>query len=665
MNVTQSVADLAGVGEKRQKQFNKLGIHTVGDLLFHVPRRYEDYTNLVTVSDMQPGKVSLKGAFTTVKGRYARKRLHITTALFEDESGATEIVWFNQPYRAEQLPLKTTLLLSGELKLSGNRFSIANPVYQPVESEDSKQGVVVPIYAETAGLTSKQINKHAKAALKASGLGEYPQVLGAKLADILATLHSPISIESLESARAQWRELELFEVILLGQLLRKDRIKLHSTTVEYDEKTLRHFVENLPFKLTDAQRRSAWEIIQDMTQSVPMNRLLQGDVGSGKTITAILASLAALEAGGQVAVVAPTEIVARQHLESWRELLGEYRPALLTSGLTARQKSSLKNKLKSGEVKLVVGTHAVLQPDVKFKNLHLAVIDEQHRFGVRQRQQLLRANNSMPHVLSMTATPIPRTLALTVFSDLDVSIIDAMPPGRKPVITEVGGPKNRKDFLGKFRKELEKNRQGYVVCPLIDESDTLGVRSVETEVKRLSKDLPGFRVEKLHGKLPPEEKQQILLDFKAKKVDVLVSTTVVEVGVNVPNATAMLIDGAERFGLSQLHQLRGRVGRAEEQAYCFAVTTKPRQAHERLAAFAKTTDGFKLAELDLKQRGHGELYGLRQSGFSNLDPELFLNTQRIKTARTKATEFIQKHDVDDYPLLQYRLDRIKYRAKRN
>lgn len=666
MNIHDGIQSIKGVGEIQAQKYKKLSIKTVADLLFHVPRRYEDYTNLVSVSQMQPGKISLMGRFSDVKKRYTRRRLHITSATFSDDTGYTEIVWFNQPYRAEQIPLKQDVLLSGELKLSGKRFSIANPKYTIVASESHKQGTIVPVYPETAGLTSAQIHKHTTSALAQTKL---PALLPSKLRvdtkELLQTIHSPTTIDGLNTALKKWNFLKLLEVVLLGFMLRQERIKLKAPQIQADTDTLKTFTNGLPFKLTDAQRRSSWEIIQDLSSHEPMNRLLQGDVGSGKTITAVLGALAALSQGFQVAIIAPTEIVARQHFESFKELLPDYKPALLTSSLTARQKILLKNKLARGEQSLIVGTHAVIQPDVEFKSLGLVVIDEQHRFGVKQREELAKRSKQMPHVLSMTATPIPRTLALTVFSDLDVSIIDEMPPGRKPVKTTVGGPRNRKKIISHIQTELQKGHQGYVVCPLIDESDTLGVKSVENEVKRLQAELPDFKVEKLHGKLKPDDKQKILHDFKSGKINLLVATTVVEVGVNVPNATVMLIEGAERFGLAQLHQLRGRVGRADKQAYCFALTTKTNQAQARMEAFESTTDGFRLAELDLKQRGQGDLYGTRQSGFDDIDASVLTQPQLIKRARELAEEFVKKYELNDYPLLQYRLDRIKYRANRN
>ncbi|HIA91809.1 TPA: ATP-dependent DNA helicase RecG [Candidatus Saccharibacteria bacterium] len=667
MKLHTAVSELSGVGEATAKALKKLGIVTIGDLLFYIPRDYKDFSNLTTIKTMKPGVVSLQGQFTSVKARYARRGLHITTATFTDKSGEFPITWFNQSWRKDSLPINNNVLVSGELKLSGNKFSIINPAVELLSDVQLHTGRIVPVYKQSASLKTPKLRKLIHAALQTVNAGAYapPALLNIDAMHQLEQIHFPNNQESLTNAITSWQFLDLYDQVLLGYLLRNRLKQLQSYRCDIADIKLKQFADTIGFTLTDAQRKAAWEIITDIKTESPMNRLLQGDVGSGKTVVALFAAYAALESGYQVAIVAPTEIVAKQHLESAQELLSDFKPKLLSSSLSVRQKTLIKNKLADGSQRIVVGTHALLQPDVSFKKLALVVLDEQHRFGVKQRTQLSRQDGSVPHVLSMTATPIPRTLALTVFADLDISVLDELPPGRKPVKTTVGGPRYRKQAYTTMSNELQKGHQVYVVCPLISESDVLGVTSVEQEVAKIKKQFPNNSVASLHGQLSTEDKDAIIDDFKAKNVDILVATTVVEVGVNIKNATVMLIEGAERFGLAQLHQLRGRVGRASTQAYAIALTTKTGQAADRLKSFVGTTNGFVLAEQDLQQRGSGDLYGLRQSGFIDLDIGVLSNTKLISKARSLAKKFTESYTVKDYELLQFRLDRIQHRAKRN
>ena len=660
-----------GAGSATREKLSRLGIESVRDLLMHVPFRYEDYSNVSVVKGLKPGPVTLKGKFKSIKARHGRKGgLHITQAVFDDGTGGVEITWFNQPYRAKALNSNSEYYISGEYAFSRDRFGIINPDVERAAAFTTNTARIRGIYPETRGLRSATIRKLVYEAMK---LVEWDEDLPHRILDqhslppmndMLRQVHFPSSMDKLSYARRRLEFNEMFDLILAAQLLRNNLLKLNAREITLHSDSLKQFTASLPFTLTDAQRKAAWSIVQDMSSSQPMNRLVQGDVGSGKTVVAAIAARNVVEDGGQVAIVAPTVIVARQHAETFNELFSDKIP-LLISSTPSRTKSVIKRQLKDGEIKLVIGTHALLQLDVEFKQLDLLVIDEQHRYGVKQRSELAHKDKIVPHVLTMTATPIPRTLALSIYSDLDVSVIDELPPGRKPVSTRVYGPGKRAYAYDNLAQELNKGHQAYVVCPLIDESDVLGVTSVAQEVKRITKAFKNRTIASLHGSLKPDEKETIVKNFEAGHIDILVSTTVVEVGVNVPNATFMLIEGAERFGLAQLHQLRGRVGRASDQAYCMAITTSAGQGRQRLAAFESTTDGFKIAELDLQLRGGGQLLGTMQSGAISFKHASLTNTKLVAEAREAVELFLAEYDLLQYPLLNSRVEQYKSMKRLN
>lgn len=658
MNVTS----LKGVGEKTRKQLQRLEIMTVYDLLHHIPRRYVDYSRVQKTSELKPGPVTLKGVFRSVSQRRTRRGQVLTSAVLDDGHGGCEVVWFNQPFRKAELEKKDEVYLSGELAMHGNRLSIVSPEYESVASVKKNTARIVPVYPLTKGLTSKKLRQLTHKALRETdAVGDF---LPAELQEeqglcgyqqMLENLHFPQSHELLADAKKRWAFNELFTSMLARKLLQEKLHKLTAPAISLNEDELKRFVDGLGFTLTDDQRVAAWEIIQDVCDSRPMNRLLQGDVGSGKTVVSALAIQQMLMSGKQVAVVAPTEIVAKQHADTYAQFFGD-EVALLTSSQTAATKRRRKNQLAGKEKLLAVGTHALLQPDVEFAELGLLIIDEQHRFGVRQRQRLIKQKGYVPHVLSMTATPIPRTLSLSLYNDLEISTIRTLPPGRKPVKTAVYGPGKRQHVYDRLSEALIQNQQAYVVCPLIDESDTLGVTSVTREFERIRKYFKKHTVGALHGQLKPDEKAKMIADFVEGSIDILVATTVVEVGVNVPNAIFMLIEGAERFGLAQLHQLRGRVGRADQQAYCYALTSSSAQARkDRLQAFSETTDGFKLAELDLELRGPGAIFGTLQSGLPDFTYADLSDLKQIKRVRAAIKSIISRPRLLQYPLLQKRL----------
>jgi ATP-dependent DNA helicase RecG len=446
---------------------------------------------------------------------------------------------------------------------------------------------------------------------------------------------------------------ELFQLLLASQLNRKENAKLVGWHIPFDQRIVADFVARLPFELTNAQRRAAWDIIQDFERQTPMNRLLQGDVGSGKTVVAALAARSSAHAGFQTALMAPTEILASQHAETLSQLLTPFGVSvgLLTGSVKGAARKTLYEQIVAGDVDVVVGTHALIQESVQFRKLGFVVIDEQHRFGVKQRQELLKKSQYMPHLLAMTATPIPRSLALTVYGELDVSVLNELPKGRKPIATKIWSPTSRAQLYEKVDAEIAKGRQAYIICSLIDENPDNDVKSVQAEYKKLQNSRFAHRsIGLLHGKLKPEEKDEVMKRFASGELDILVSTTVVEVGVNVPNATVMMIENADRFGLSQLHQLRGRVGRSVYQSYCYLVMSDSSKPSERLREIEKSNDGFYLAEVDLKLRGPGEIYGRAQHGALNLQIATLSDTKLIARAQKEARTFVESGT----DLLQYK-----------
>lgn len=671
MTLNDPITELKGVGEELAKKLAILGVHTVSELIDYYPRRYEDYSNIVATSDMHPGTVTLQAKISSVTGRYVRRGMHITEAIATDKSGSVRLVWFNQPYRAGAIKADTEYFISGEYALRRNRFSITNPSVELVSDFPVNTARIIPVYRVTKGLKSNQIRKLVREAVTQAD--ELPESLPdwvRKENDLIVyaraatEMHFPSGNKALALAKKRLGFEEVFQLSLAALLNKQEVAAEESLKIPFKVELAKEFVGKLPFKLTDAQRKVVWQIYQDMEKTRPMNRLIEGDVGSGKTVVAAMSALMAIEQGFQVVLMAPTEILARQHAETIYKLLDSVgygdSMGLLIGALKPKQKELVRDKIKSGEVKMIIGTHALITEKVDMHNLGLIIIDEQHRFGVQQRKKLQAKAGHMPHVLHLTATPIPRSLALTLYGELDVSILDELPPGRITIKTEIVSPNSRAALNKKIEKELMAGRQAFVVCPLIIDSEISGGLSAEEVFERTKKDFKGYKIALLHGKLKPADKEQIMADFVAKKYDILVSTTVIEVGVDVPNSTVMVIEGAERFGLAQIHQLRGRVGRGEHQSYCYLVLENSQPPSQRLRALETTTDGFRLAELDLQLRGPGAIYGTVQHGALDLRVAKLTDLELIMSARNAAQAFIdRKEKLSKYPHLAARVNALR------
>ncbi len=655
------VDTLPGVGPAVARRLRKLGLSTVGDVLAHRPRRYEEPAPARTIAELfGEEEAVLDVAVRRTSGRRGRGRLHILTANVADATGEIRATWFNQPWLEGRLQPGTRVRLRGRR----NRFGFAVESYdlgdEPTETAD-----FAPVYPASEDLSQKQLRSVAAGALASAGAGGdlLPGALRAAeglplRADALVALHRPRSPEEAEAAR---RRLAFEELVVLQLALRRraaERESAVAAALAAPGELVARYREVLPFVLTAAQERAMDEIDADLERTIPMQRLLQGDVGAGKTVVALHALLRAVEAGRQGALMAPTETLAEQHFLTIEGLCADLgiRVALLTSSLTAREHANVRQLIASGDVQIAVGTHALIQREVEFADLAVAVVDEQHRFGVEQRSAL--AESRSPHVLHMTATPIPRTLALTVYGDLAVSELDVLPASRRPIVTAWVAEERSSEAYQRLRRHLDDGRQAYVVCPLIEASETSVARAAEAEAERLrTNELRGYRIGCLHGRLRAADRRALMASFKAGELDVLVATTVIEVGVDVPNATIMIVQEADRFGLAQLHQLRGRVGRGAKQSYCLLVSRAREEltetAIERLEALVETTDGFELAERDLELRGEGQLLGARQSGLTDLRfTRLRVDRELLERARDAAAE------LDDEGLLAETVDRL-------
>jgi ATP-dependent DNA helicase RecG len=672
VDLSSPVTDLKGVGEELARKLAVLGIQTIDDLIEHFPRRYEDYSHIVDVKDLRPGQVTVKAKISSVTGRYVRRGMHITEAIASDETASARLVWFNQPYRAGAIKQGQDYYVAGEYALRRSRFSIANPSAELVSDFPINSARIIPIYRETKGLKSHQIRKLIREALMlVKDLSEHLPDWVLKenklitYAQAVTQVHFPSSSTALTMARQRLAFEEIFELSLAALLNKQAVAQEKGIPIPFKEKLAKDFTARLPFKLTDAQRKTIWRIYQDLAKAQPMNRLVEGDVGAGKTVVAAMAAIMAMEQAYQVAFMAPTEILARQHANTLYELLDNIglgaEVGLLIGSLKPDQKKIMHQKIATGEVKLMVGTHALIAGKVDMHKLGLIVIDEQHRFGVEQRKKLQAKAGHMPHVLHMTATPIPRSLALTLYGELDISVLDELPPGRQTIKTKICSPNSRAELYKQIDKELAAGRQMFVVCPLIIDNELSVGLSVEEVHKRLSqKDFKHRRVGLLHGKMKATDKEEVMADFIDRKYDILVSTTVIEVGVDVPNATIMMIEGADRFGLAQIHQLRGRVGRGAHQSYCFLVLSDNKAPSQRLRALENTTDGFRLAELDLELRGPGAIYGTLQHGALDLRIAKLTDTKLISSARTTAQEFINKKEkLNKYPHIEQRVSALR------
>ncbi|MCK8818148.1 ATP-dependent DNA helicase RecG [Natroniella sulfidigena] len=653
----QTIQYIKGVGEYWAKRLKKLGIESIKDLLYYFPRDYNDWSNCQQISRLSSGmKVTVQGRVVDINQIQPRKGLTIIKIGISDGTGVLYGVWFNQKYIKKGFTKGDYYLFSGEVKYSYGQFEINNPHYEELDStEPLHTGKIVPVYPATKGVSQKRLRTVINNCLD-KYLTDVPEFLPEEILnkyDLLAIkealqlIHFPDSKEKLKQARKRLAYEELF-VLQLGLALRKKEAKTDKLGIQHlaDNELIEKFFDLLPFELTSAQQRAWTEIEADMEAKEQMNRLLQGDVGAGKTVIATLALLKTVQSGFQGGLMAPTEILAEQHYLGLKEELNPLgiKLGLLVGSLTNKEKEKLLARIKEGEIDIIIGTHALIQEGVNFSQLGLAIIDEQHRFGVKQRA-LLQEKGTNPDILVMTATPIPRTLALTVYGDLDLSVIDELPPGRKPVITEWRTAKARQRIYSFIRQEIEQGRQAYIVCPLVEESEKLDIRSATELAEYLEEEVfPDLEIGLLHGQIKSKAKEEIMEEFRLGEVDILVATTVIEVGVNVPNASIMVIEDAQRFGLAQLHQLRGRVGRGQYQSYCILIANPSTdEGQERMKIMTKSNDGFVIAEEDLQLRGPGEFFGTRQHGMPDLKvADILRDHKLLELAREDAFALVEQ-----------------------
>ncbi len=741
MTLDTLIKEIPRIGPVFQRKLQRMGIETVEDLIFHFPHRYEDFSNIVPISKINPAEQNcILGKVLEIKTiRTWKKKMFLTQSVVEeikisspplanarvveDKTETIKVIWFNQPYLTNVIKKNDFLCLAGRATPNKGGIYLSNPIFEKIsdpQSQDPKTGLIhtgriIPVYPETEGLSSRWFRYILKPLLsnfKDKILETLPEeiIREEKLLPIrkaIWQIHFPDSLHSAEKAkeRFSFEELLLLELFVIREKLKLNKEMAPSISTDID--LIKKFVQKLPFRLTDAQRKSTWQILKDIERPRPMSRLLQGDVGSGKTVVAIIASLNTVKSGYQTAFMAPTEILAKQHFQETTRLLKPFkiRIALLTgkedkivsqklarsvkSGLIPEileiSQSKLLEKIRKGEIDILIGTHSLIQNKVKFGKLGLSIIDEQHRFGINQRAKLCQEKDDgvrprqIPHLLSMTATPIPRSLALTIYGDLDLSIIDEMPKGRKKVITKIVPSEERNKTYNFIRGKVKKGEQVFVICPRIDNPATDiapevtetnskisslwdNVKAVKEEYEKLSKEIfSDLRIEMLHGKMKIKEKEKIMASFKNKKIDILVSTSVVEVGIDVPNATIMIIEGAEKFGLAQLYQFRGRVGRSNLQSYCFLFAGAGSQkTYQRLNSLIKAKNGLELAQKDLKIRGPGSLIGAKQWGIPDLTMGNLNNINLIEKTRNTAKEILRQGiELRKYPSLKKRLEKFK------
>ena len=672
MKVSHPITEIKGVGSELAKKFGQFDIQSVSDLIGYFPRRYDDYSELLPIAKLIPGQVSVQAKIEHATGRYVRRGMHITEAIASDGTGSLRLVWFNQPYRAGAIKSGQEYYISGEYALKRARFSITNPSIELVNDFPVNTARIIPIYKEQKGISSHQIRRILKNIFEnIPALSETLPPTTIKSNKLISydaavrEMHFPTSPSHLAEAKRRLGFEEVFRLTLAALLNKYELYQNQAVAVPFNVVLAKDFVGKLIFKLTDAQRKVIWQIYKDIAKTQPMNRLVEGDVGSGKTVVAVMTALMAMEQEFQVALMAPTEILARQHADSIHKLLDPVgfgsQVGLLVGSLSTTQKQIVRGKVKSGELKMIIGTHALIQDSVDMHKLGLVIVDEQHRFGVEQRKKLQAKAGVMPHVLSMTATPIPRSLALTLYGELDISLLDKMPDIRKKVHTKLCSPNSRTQLYKEIDQKLDNGEQLFVVCPLIETSEKLPAYSVEYTFEELSKKaFKHRRVGLLHGKMPAEKKQKTMQDFATGKLDILVATTVIEVGVHVPGATMILIEGAERFGLAQIHQLRGRVGREGKDGYCYLMPSGSQAPSQRLRALVTTSDGFKLAELDLELRGPGAIYGHTQHGLLDLRVAKLSDTKLIASARASAQAFIDSgENLLEYKQLSVQVQKLR------
>ena len=658
--LSDPITILKGVGPARAKQFENLNIRTLGDLICHFPRGYEDRTRLVPIEKLQPDVPACFRAMVMNSPRttHIRKGLDLTKVQVADTTGRLNLTFFNNRFVADQLQYGKEYIFYGAVSGDFIGYNMTNPVFEALDSPPVTTRRILPIYPLTAGLNNAAVLRAVRQALAICDtpeeiIPEYVRrkfgILGADRAYL--AIHEPQSMAEAEMAKKRLIFEEFFVFSAGLSLMRASRTG--RKTERYSNLDLTPFVASLPFSLTGAQNRAIAEIVADFCKGAPMNRLVQGDVGSGKTMVAAAAAYLAANNGRQAALMAPTEILAEQHHAGLRKLFKSLglRTALLTGSMRVKEKRAVRERIAAGEIDLVIGTHALLSEATSFCNLGLVITDEQHRFGVGQRSAL-SSKGKDPHLLVMSATPIPRTLAMLMYGDLDVSILDELPPGRETVDTFLVGESYRARINAFIRKQVAEGHQCFVVCPAVEENEDLGVKAVTVWAQTLQQTVfPDLRIALLHGQMKGTEKEAAMASFARGEADVMVATTVIEVGVDVPNATLMVIEDADRFGLSQLHQLRGRVGRGKAKSYCILTShNKNTETLQRLKALCKTTDGFKIAEEDLKLRGPGDFFGSRQSGLPTFRvANLSCDLQTLKDAQAASAEWIDTYGTSDAP----------------
>lgn len=664
--------NLKGVGPKLLENLQALGIYSLRDAMYYFPRSYENRDNLKSLQEVTDGEfvgyeVVVERIFPVAR---TMSRKTITKILFKAEDGYIVGVWFNKPYMKSNFTVGQEIFICGKVSRKMGEIQIIDPQYE--RNIDTTTTGINPIYPLNKNASQKLLRKVIKQALEYVDI-EIEELLNESLRKIyelpdiqssLVNIHFPSNMEVLNISRERMKFEELLLLQLCVLMAKKEFINAKISLPVEISRAMVEIKETLPFELTGAQSRTVREVLKDMKKTSPMNRLIQGDVGSGKTIVAIIALVNVAMAGYQGAMMAPTEILAEQHYVSIHEFAIKFnlKVALIKGSTPAKEKKALLKSIEAGEINIVIGTHALIQEGVAFKNLALVVTDEQHRFGVRQRATLINKGNN-PHVLVMTATPIPRTLALFIYGDMDISIIDELPPGRKKIDTFFVEPSKKDRIYNFVKKEIESGRQAYVVCPLVEESEKLEVESaVETQENLRSRYFMEHNIGLLHGKMTAKEKYEIMARFKEGEIDVLVATTVVEVGVNVPNATIMVIENAERFGLAQLHQLRGRVGRGQHKSYCMLISNvKSKESVARMKIMTETNDGFKIADKDLELRGSGEFFGLRQHGLPELRmADIGTDFELVKKTRDLAKELIESEAIytEEYLPLKKTIDKF-------
>ncbi|MDO8435607.1 MAG: ATP-dependent DNA helicase RecG [bacterium] len=663
MDLGTPIAAFPRIGKTTAVRLKKLGLLHLEDLLFYFPFRYDDFSRIVPIIELKAGEVAtIEGVITMIGNRRtSRSRKIITEVLIADDTGIIRVVWFNQPFLIKNLAQGDRVRIAGKMDETFFGIQFTSPSYEKIRSDVAiHTGRLVPIYPLTEGIAQRQIRTLIQQALPL--IDFLPEIIPQKILTAHAligrgaairSLHFPENNDAFQKAHRRMAFEELFVSQLRTRWARQTLDKSTALTIPFNEQGTKTFVTHLPFAITHAQRTASWEVLKDIQKTRPMNRLVNGEVGSGKTAVAAIAAFNAASAGVQTVVLAPTEILASQHAHTFMQffshdtvtigLLTRTQHQIITAGeLRESTSKELKKSIADGTIQIIIGTHAVLQKDVQFKNLGLITIDEQHRFGVEQRAALTKMAEPVPHLLSMTATPIPRSLALTFYGDLDLSVLDELPAGRAMPKTWVVSQEKRDRAYQYLKRQLTSGRQGFVICPLIDPSDTLGVRSATQEYERLQRDVfPELRLGLLHGKLKSAEKHDTMQQFRDGAIHLLISTSVVEVGVDVPNATLMIIEDAERFGFAQLHQFRGRIARGKIAGECFVFTgAENGPGLERLQEFSRTTDGFKLAERDLELRGPGAIIGTQQSGFPEFKIADFTDVALVKAARDAATELL-------------------------